>query len=209
MSTAVHIVDHAIIFRAGMSIDADGCPRAYKLDDTGLDWLANARDGNDWIGVVTDNGKRTGNPVEQGPNDPYPGYLISPTALCDARYDRTDPRRYVDAEQVPYVSVPSDFGSLVLGDLCMVLYADKRCAAIVCDIGPHRRFGEGSIALAAALGIPSSPRHGGVGDGVTYIIFAGSASIPPWPRAIEEFSAHAWGLFAYWGGTDKLSTVPA
>lgn len=43
------------------------------------------------------------------------------------------------------------------------------------DIGPHP--GEGSIAMADALGIPSSPKHGGVDSGVTYVAFPHSWAI--------------------------------
>lgn len=37
----------------------------------------------------------------------------------------------------------------------------KSTAAVVGDIGPHRKLGEISIACAVALGIPSSPTSGG------------------------------------------------
>jgi hypothetical protein len=37
------------------------------------------------------------------------------------------------------------------------------------------KYGEGSIALARALGIPSSPRNGGCADGVTFVVFPGSS----------------------------------
>jgi len=39
--------------------------------------------------------------------------------------------------------------------------------AIYADIGPKNHLGEGSIALAEALGIPSDPKRGGTSRGVT------------------------------------------
>jgi hypothetical protein len=51
------------------------------------------------------------------------------------------------------------------------------------------RFGEGSIALANALGVPSNPRHGGVQEGLFYVFFLGSGNGKP--RTIAEITAKA------------------
>ena len=45
----------------------------------------------------------------QGPGDPAPGYYVSTTSLHDANLPVTDPRRYVDSEQVPYLALPEPF----------------------------------------------------------------------------------------------------
>lgn len=95
----------AIYFKAGMSIDADGAYRAYKIRNLGLDYDDNGKNpcapNGRWIGVVTD---RSGRAIPQGPNDPAPGYLISTTALQDSVRATTDPMRYVDSEAVPYIA---------------------------------------------------------------------------------------------------------
>jgi hypothetical protein len=96
-------------FAAGMQIDADGSPRAYGEHGKGLDALGNAGKPGHWWGIVTDTGKPDGKPVTQAP--PLDDFYISPTALQDHRYGRTDPRRYVDSETVPYISLPGK-GSL-------------------------------------------------------------------------------------------------
>ena len=44
------------------------------------------------------------------------------------------------------------------------------------DAGPSGAIGEGSYAMAEALGIPPSPISGGVDSGVTYLIFTGSGA---------------------------------
>lgn len=50
--------------------------------------------------------------------------------------------------------------------------------AVVGDVGPHSKIGEGSIALANALGIPSSPTTGGEERRVIrYSIFPGVRAI--------------------------------
>jgi hypothetical protein len=55
-----------------------------------------------------------------------------------------------------------------LGDLAVVFNGKngKIVNAIYADVGPSNKIGEGSIALAEALAIPSSPRTGGVSSGV-------------------------------------------
>jgi hypothetical protein len=59
---AVHINSGAVLFSAGMQIDADGAPNAYGPNNTGLDYTANAKNGDNWVGVATDS---SGKPVVQ------------------------------------------------------------------------------------------------------------------------------------------------
>jgi hypothetical protein len=91
----------------------------------------------------------------------------------------------VNSETVPFISIPKPLlqAGVKLGDLVVVSYKLARCGAIVADVGPAKHIGEGSIALADALGIKSDPRQGGRSTGVSYCIYLGSASSPPWPRA--------------------------
>ncbi len=62
-------------------------------------------------------------------------------------------------------------------------------------------IGEASIALAAALGVPSSPKTGGVGHGIAYIVFPGSAQ--NWPLSQPEIDQYGAQLFSKWGGLEK------
>jgi hypothetical protein len=156
-----------VFYKSGMTIDADGAPKAYhpKPDDSkGLDALENAGEPGNWWALVTDNGKPSGNPVIQKAGDPAPGFYISMTALEDTSKARTDPRRYVDSSQIPYIVLPGNHSAgAKLGDLAVVFNGENgRIAnAIYADIGPSNKIGEGSVALAEVLGIPSSPRTGG------------------------------------------------
>lgn len=199
----VQLLDGAFVFRAGMNIDADGSPRAYHPDSApGLDYLADAGKPGKWWGIACD---ATGKPYVQKDTDPYPGFYVSTTALSDHRYPESDPRRFVDAEHVPYVKLSYDIerrGARV-GDLCAVAYDGKLCLAIAADTGA--RLGEGSIALAAALGIPSDARHGGISaPAVSYVVFKGTAA--GWPR---DFSADAAAHFSAWGGLNRLAEALA
>jgi len=47
-----------------------------------------------------------GEPSVQGPNDPFPGYYVSATALADRTKPVNDPTRYVDASKIPFIVLP-------------------------------------------------------------------------------------------------------
>jgi hypothetical protein len=211
--TPVWFVDgpvRAIAFEAGLSIDADGGRNAYRVDDKGLDTIKNACDSKRCFGLVTD---RTGKPVRQPP--PRQDYFVTPTSLQDSTKPKTDPDRYVDSESIPYIALPIKtlreaakrqgipFG-LALGDFAMVVNRrnGKRAFAIYADNGPSRRIGEGSIALAEALGIPSSPRRGGAADRVQILVYPGSGNGKP--RSAREIATEAERLVARWGDDARL-----
>lgn len=202
------IVRGVVVWSSGMAIDADGDPGAYNPNGGGDDALGNAGHPGDWFGVVTDTGKATGKPIKQGAYDPFPGFLIPTTALSDHSKAMTDPRRYVDSKTVRYISIPHELlhSPVGLGDVAIVCYAGKTCAAIVADVGPRGKYGEGSIALAQALGFKNcSPRNGGVGSGVTFAIFPGTARTPAWPRTNEDVQAQAMLLFGSWNAMGTIS----
>jgi hypothetical protein len=145
-------------YTAKMSIDGDGGYRTYHEDDSvALDYLANA-------------GEADGDPVKQKNSDPCPGYYVSPTAYEHVDYAHTDPRRYLDSENVIFSVTPPQLrqlvGPVVLG--CQVrmenLENGKVVWGLVGDVGPKDKLGEASIAAAEALGIPSSPKNGGTSE---------------------------------------------
>lgn len=155
-STSIH-------FTAGLMIDADGSPHAYhpRGSPPGLDYLANAGKPGNWWGVATD---ENGNPYVQVAADPAPGFYVSTTALERTEYQKFDPRRYVDSEIEPFFVLPSKFPAKIkLGTKGTITNTEngKTIPAIYADIGPAAKIGEGSIALAEALGIPSNPKTGG------------------------------------------------
>jgi Fungal chitosanase of glycosyl hydrolase group 75 len=107
----------------------------------------------------------------------------------------------IDARNEPYAVIPldaaeskkklpgvPDFGSigLRLGDIGMAFWKNKSAPFIYADKGPPNALGEGSIKLAALLGINSDPRVGGfndkdlhdMGEGVVHIVFPGSSDLP-------------------------------
>jgi hypothetical protein len=187
-----------------MMIDADGGYHAYHPDNTsGLDYLGNAGKPGNWWALVTDNGKPSGNPVIQKKSDPAPGFYISTTSLEDDSIDADDPRRYVDAESINFFVLPGKLGlGTKLGDLGVAIRPDRNDSdyAVYADVGPAAKIGEASIALAAALGIPSNPKSGGISHGIIYVVFPGSRA--GWPLTQPEIDHLGAGLFAKWGGLD-------
>lgn len=185
--TLVAIDDTTVQWRAGMTVDADGCPRAYRLDGTGLDYTADAGHDGDWYGVDVD---AQGKPIIQGPNDPSPGSLVSTTAMADHRYPEGDPRRYVDADVVPYGSIPPELRYyqgrelLRMGDVGIAVYRGVEAAFILADVGPHGKLWEASMETARLLKMDASPRDGGVGGGVSVVVWRDS--FRGWPRSVQS-----------------------
>ena len=172
----------AFFFVSGMTIDADGAPNAYHPNDDGLDEVANAGQPGRWNGIVAD---QNGTPLLQQKDDPFPGYYISCTALYDRTKKSTDPTTYVDSSTIPYVALPKELADregMRLGDFGFIMNLNNRrwSYAIYADIGT---VGEGSIALADALGISSDARQGGQSDGVFYLLFPDSGNQQPHPIA--------------------------
>lgn len=157
-----------IEFVADGDIDADGAYRAYHpVNARGLDHIDNAGHPGNWWGIATD---RNGQPYIQGPDDPAPGYYISPTSYEWPEFPKNDPRRYVDSEKVPFIVVQNWIRNrakgVVLGARARVtnLKTGKAVEAVVADMGPLKKIGELSIAAAAAVGISGNPRTGGTDD---------------------------------------------
>ena len=206
-------IDGAFFYKSGLAIDADGAFRAYHPKNRpGLDSLKHAGDHGHWWALVTDNGKPNGHPVVQGKSDPAPGYYVSTTALYDPdNPNLRDPRRYVDAVKIPYVVLhPKALKHARMGDFATVvnLQNGKISAAIVADeSAADLPVGEGSIALAKALGIDADPRRGGQGANITYVIYPGSGNGKP--RSFEEIAVRSKQLFEAWGGPSRLTACVA
>lgn len=192
---------NAFFFTSGMTIDADGSPNAYNAENTGLDDLWNAGEPGHWDGILQG---EDGNPLVQGPGDPFPGYYISCTSLADWTKPPDDPTRFVDASKIPYVVLPGEVAresGARLGDMAVVvnLWNGNYSYAIFADIGT---LGEGSIALANNLGISSDARHGGTWWGVLYLVFPGSGDRRP--KTIDEIDRTTQKLVGDWGGIGQL-----
>ena len=198
-------------YTSGMTIDADGSYRAFHhISKKGTDDLEHAGKPGNWWGLVTDTGETTGHPVVQGPNDPAPGFYISQTGMEDASKGEKDPRRYADAESVPYIVLSGGSEQnpgATFGDYAVVFNKKNKqfAYAVYGDHWPTTKVGEGSVALARALGIPANPRDGGAEAGITYLVFPGSRT-KPWrsEESVEDLRGEAAKAFLAWGGVEQF-----
>ena len=198
-----------------MTINADGAPKAYHPDDTGLDALKHAGyPGTSWWKnvLVTDPDDRDKPYIV--PSGAHAGYYLSMTALRDRTKAVTDHERYVDAVKVPYLVFPVTFSKLMgvgsLGDLGVAvnIKTGRYSPFVVADIGPKNHpLGEVSIRLAERLGGKNvCPRMGpekSLGD-ILYIVFPGSGENYPWPHSKDRIDRIAEDLLASIGGTERV-----
>lgn len=92
----------------------------------------------------------------------------------------------LNPQTIPFIVVPLDFHlthpRVGLGDYAAVTYGAKTLYAIVGDKGPRGVLGEGSMSLAASLGINPDPNKGGITrKDVRYAIIPGTRDPEP-PR---------------------------
>lgn len=171
----------SVVYVARMATDYDGAPTAYGPPGfKTLDVLANAGSDGKWWGVSTD---KDGKPLVQDENQPAPGYYISTTSLRKSGPYKGQ-YKYIDATQVPYVAIPKalfDLGAR-LGQLVKVSSGAVFKWAVVADVGPAGKIGEGSDALKRSLPVPS--------DGLyVYKIYTGQKVASPY--GLEEIARAA------------------
>jgi len=198
-------IGDAVLFQSGMYVDADGAPNAYGPNNRGLDFTANALRGGRFVSVAT---HPDGTPVIQR-SGRFKGFYVSTTSLHNAVGSPTAPGTYVDARKIPYIVLPPEFMKqfgVALGDLAIVtnLKNGRTSFAIFADVGPRGKIGEGSVALARALGINDDPRHGGANSGIAYLVFPQSGLGPDKLRSAKEIRSSASRTFRRWGGARRL-----
>lgn len=151
-----------------IATDWDGDPQAYgdRHKHPGIsphDHLGNAGHAGNWWGVMTSNGKSSGQPLEQsgvGPAQPYEHYMISTTKLSDHRYTEKDVRHWTDATRIPFVALPNSRRSMVkiglkTGCYCVMvnLQSMRFCYGVYADSKAARgRMGEISKRAVDLLG---------------------------------------------------------
>lgn len=210
-----------------VAVDADGAPNAYHPDDVGLhctkgttfkglDCPANAGypDSHWWPSVLVPDPTNPNRAYVQPASSEFAGFFVSQTSLRDTSKPLTDPKKYVDSRNIPYIVFPGQFhkmkGTGTTGDLgyAFNLANGKQSPFVVAEIGPpSAKLGEMSIALAAALGGTNpNPRTGaGTPSGqFAYVIFPKSGSTHKWPLTFEQIATHATELLDASGGAEGI-----
>jgi len=189
-----------------LAVDGDGDPRCYNPNGRppGLDFLANAGHPGNWWGLACDG---EGIPFIQEASDPAPGFFVSTTSLEDHSLAASNPRRYVNSGQIPFVVLPSKpkfSPAQMLGDLFVVFNekSSKMTWALYADVGPANQIGEGSIALNTALGLSGDCQRGGTEEEIIAMIYFPGSAIG-WPRPTDELAKAAYDHFIAWGGYES------
>lgn len=193
-----------------ISLDADGCPRAYNPSNTGLDYNANAGyPSGGWRSVLVVDPNDNSRPYVQT-SGPTAGFFVSKTSLTDPSLAETNPDKYVDSETFPYIVFPGAFynmsGTGDWGDIVMArsLANGRESVALVADGGPtHAPLGEMSLNLAAALGGHNPNPKNGAGSPpgpIQYVVFPRSRANPPWRRSLADVAQQGRDLLAGIGG---------
>jgi hypothetical protein len=208
LDPALHGNVASLVAKSGLDIDADGCPKAYAPPGSGLPALDRLSDGgwpNQWYAGPTD---KAGRYIVQGGNDPAPGYIVSGTSWSDPTLPEVLQRKYVDSATVPYLVVPGNYPYFRLGSIGTAYrpHIGKYAHFVVADEGPRTHYGEGSIALAIELDVPSSALTGGVSDGIFTILYTTSSiKFGEW----DDIARLGETLFGEWGGQAKADEVIA
>jgi hypothetical protein len=211
---AYKLRDESIVFLGRLKVDADGAPRAYGPNNSGLDDLRNAGSPGRWVGVATD-GPRcgpAGKPLVQSADDPAPGFYVSTTTMTNpAVKDCRKQRSYVDASSISYVALPPTVAIVEQstdpagrGNLVVVkaLTDSNPSMAFQAERAPRFGFGEGSMTLVQKLGFDPNPRRGGSSlRNFVYLVLPDRMGFPTSEAQVEATTEAA---FRKWGGKQRL-----
>jgi len=168
-------------WQSGTAIDADGANGqnenkfAYRYPtNDGLDDIHGSAGypNGAWQDILVNDG--SSHPLTDGNGNAY-------SQTTYAWPGRPIPTRAVDATAVAYVVVNPHVRlnamGVVIGCKAVLTYQGNSVTAVVADVSGPNDIGEMSVAAAEALGIPSSPRTGGVNDGVQFEFWPGTRAV--------------------------------
>lgn len=142
--------DGRLAWDSGARVDYSGCPLAFH--PLNADGYAVPLSDEQFRGFPNIARKADGALAIQGGSDPAPGWLVSRTAYRRPGFETDDPRAYLDARTVPYVSVPLHVllraKVPVLG--CVAVVRDKERNYQAAAVAGHVDL-QGIGAMSAAL----------------------------------------------------------
>lgn len=228
-----------------LEVDADGAPDSYRIDGNGLsytcdgvlarvngvdvepgqkDWQtlcqqhwtqANATQDYSQVHIFGFEANCPGPCIQQAgdalPNEAY----ISTTTMSVPNTNEHTTRHYVNARDIPYIVLRSDFlrrFNVAPGDVAAV-YRPKTGAVAFAIYADEGNLGEGSVRLHQDLGNQPISRFNGVArakndipDQVVTIVFPAHRPTPgtdnaAWYKQIQDVGA---ATLAAWGGPEML-----
>ena len=204
---AYRLPDGSIVFLGRFTIDADGAPRAYGPNNSGMDNTGNAGKPGNWWALATTAPQcgPSGTPLLQQNDDPAPGFYVSKTTMENTAFTCRKQRRYVNSDAISYVALPRAVATIVgnQGKLAVVQRgAFGPAFAVHADQAPAFGVGEGSMELARAVGLNPDPRSGGTATReLLFVILPQRMGFPADNVAVQNTARTA---FETWGGFPRL-----
>ena len=163
---AYKLLDGSIVFIGTLMVNADGAPRAYGPDDSGLDDVGNAGHPGNWWGLATDAPScgPSGHPLVQTRNDPAPGFYVSTTTMTNPEVGSCGAQsKYVDSSAIPYIALPRAIALVNpagKGPLAVVSRMNGAPQpAILTDQAPNYGIGEASTGSTHEIGAIDQPAY--------------------------------------------------
>ncbi|WP_433219202.1 ricin-type beta-trefoil lectin domain protein [Dactylosporangium sp. CS-047395] len=150
----------------------------YATDDGGAATVAICKSGSAyfWSADMDIDCDGIGTSHCNASTDPWYQAQTSFTTSNGSYFTSESTRYYV----IPLPSSRFDYGANGIrpGAVAAVVYNNQVAYAVFADEGPDNIIGEGSYALATALGIDPNPATGGTAGPVTFIVFPSSVPSP-------------------------------
>ncbi|GAA2382746.1 ricin-type beta-trefoil lectin domain protein [Dactylosporangium salmoneum] len=150
----------------------------YATDDGGAATVAICKSGSAyfWTADMDIDCDGIGTSHCNASTDPWYQAQTSFTTSTGSYFTSDVTRYYV----IPLPSSRFDYGANGIrpGAVAAVVYNNQVAYAVFADEGPDNIIGEGSYALATALGIDPNPATGGTAGPVTFIVFPSSVPSP-------------------------------
>jgi hypothetical protein len=209
----------AVLLQADMDVDADGSDSdrlpagsgqsANFKPVTSYRWPKKSQIPNSYLGPAEERLKRYETELAaKGTAADRKKDLKAGIALARDEIETLKKYSFLIGATDPYIVLPSGLGKAdggKIGDYVLVIFGDRIFPAIVGDIGPSDKAGEGSLRIAKEINATATAYNRPVSDlKVTYLVFPGTAETPFGPPDLEKLLARSDALVKEIGG----ATVP-
>jgi hypothetical protein len=204
----------ALLFQADMDVDADGSdgdrvPAGNGISPTfkpftSFRWAKKSNRPNPYLPGIEDRLRRTESEQKMAGAERKRDLKSTIAELRD-EVSAMKKYSYLIGTYDPFIVVPASFtkgnDGVRVGDYAIVVVGNTVYPAIVGDIGPNDRVGEGSLRIAKEVNSASNPNNRPISElKATYVVFNGTAD-PSWgPPDLEKLQARCETLVKEIGG---------